>query len=82
MKVRSVVQPIRNEIVIEGITFFLEDNESYVAIDEDGSVYAYCYMPKYFGAVGVWQPCYEDNARYIGSVELEIGDSFDKVYRV
>lgn len=82
MKVCSVVPPDCNEITINGITFFLKDTESFVAIDFDGLVYAYRYMPKYMPGIGIWMTYGEEIARLIGSVEFEQGDSFDKCYLV
>ncbi len=81
MKKVNVVQPTSVKIEIEGIEFFLKDNESFVAINYDGSVFAYRYMPTYT-QYSFWSPQDEDEPRYIGQVEFEIGDSFDKCYRV
>lgn len=82
MKIISVVDPICQEIVIEGITFFLTHYEDFVAIDQDGSVYAYRFKPTYCPSLGIWQPGYDQEYRKVGMVELEIGDSFDKLYQL
>lgn len=82
MKAIEIVKPFLKEISIEGVTFFLELGERYAAIDEDGRVFGFYNMPRYDSNEGMWRTQDFGEYRYLGQVEFELGDSFDKVYQL